>query len=317
MKKVLITGANGFVGHFLVEEFLKDNEVVCLVRPNIKNLHRLAHLKNKIQIIEHDIREPLSNTLKDISVILHAAGNPSSDESLRDPVGSILNNIVGTTNLLEFSKRLNLQRFVYYSAGECLGPTTLEKESKETDAYNCRTIYSATKAGAGDMCSAYSYTHNIPVSIIHVTNTFGERSQVNRFPITVIKKVLNNETLNIHRDFNLSKFSGISGRRWFHCKDLALQTRVILKEQKTKCEKWNSAGSKFLTNLDFARLIANSIRKPLNYKLVETDKKGNEPYFIPSPIKLIEHGWIEPMRLDDRVKEVVDWYMTNRSWLNE
>lgn len=316
MKKILITGGNGFVGHYLVEEFLKDHEVICLIRPNTKNLSRLSYLKNKISFIEHDIRQPLDKfkfDLKDIKIILHAAGNPSSDNSLKDPVGVILDNVIGTTNLLNLAKEINLEKFFYYSAGECLGPVSLGKESLETDPYNCLTIYSASKVSGGEMCTAYSHTFGIPISITHVTNTFGPRSQINRFPIMVIKKILNNEPLDIH----VGTDSIISGRRWFHCQDLALQTRFILNNQKTKCEKWNSSGIKFLTNLEFAKMIANSMNKELKYRLVTTDKKGNEPYFIPSPKKLIEHGWKEPFDISQRVKETVEWYNKNKDWLTK
>lgn len=315
MKKVLITGANGFLGHFLVEEFLQDHEVICLVRPNTKSIERLAHIKHKIKFVSHDIRQPLNSLyeeLKNINVILHAAGNPSSDLSLKDPIGVIYDNVVGTANLLNFSTRLNLDRFFFYSAGETLGPTSLEKESLETDAYKCVSVYAASKVGGGEMCTAYHHTFGIPISITHVTNTFGQRSQTNRFPIMVIKKLLNNETLEIH----VGPDKAISGRRWFHCQDVALQTRFILNYQKTNCEKWNSSGSVFLNNLEFAELIAQAMNKKLNYKLVETSKKGNEPYFIPSPIKLFNHGWKEPLNISQRIKQTVDWYMQNTQWLS-
>ncbi|NBO29147.1 MAG: NAD-dependent epimerase/dehydratase family protein [Synechococcaceae bacterium WB8_1B_057] len=315
MKQALITGANGFLGHVLVEEFLKDYEITALVRPGTKNLSRLDHLKDRIKIIFHDITKPLDHLLselKNIKLILHAAGNPSSDESLKDPVKVVHDNIIGTINLLNIARNLDIERFFYYSAGETLGPVSLEKESAETDPYNCVSIYSASKVGGSEMCTAFHHTFGIPISITHVTNTFGQRSQVNRFPIMVIKKLLRNEELKIHiGDDNL-----ISGRRWFHCEDVALQTRLILEKQKTGCEKWNSSGSTFLTNLEFATLIADSLNLKLKFDLITTSKKGNEPFFIPSPSKLVSHGWIEPLNISQRIKQTVEWYNQNPQWLS-
>ena len=55
MKKLLITGGTGFIGHYLVKEFINDYNIVCIVRPNTKNLVRISEYLNNIQIIEHDI----------------------------------------------------------------------------------------------------------------------------------------------------------------------------------------------------------------------------------------------------------------------
>ena len=114
MKKILITGGTGFIGHYLVKEFISDYEIICLVRPGSKNLTRLEEHLNNIKVIEHDIRYPLDsvkNQLLDIDIILHAGGNPSAADSLLDPLMSINDNILGTAHLLELSRQLKLKRF--------------------------------------------------------------------------------------------------------------------------------------------------------------------------------------------------------------
>lgn len=314
MKKVLITGANGFIGQYLVEEFLKDYKVYCLLRPGTTNLKRLEPFKDKIQIIFHDIREPaeyLAEKLKNINIILHAAGNPSAEDSINDPLKVIYDNVIGTTNLLNLSRKLNLDRFVYYAAGETFGPVAPNVDSLETDPYNSVSPYAASKAAGEEICVSYFHTFRIPVSIIHITNTFGEKLQSNRFPVIAIKKILNNEILKIHIGNN----GLISGRRWLHAQEVALQTRFILNHQKTQCEKWNSAGIRFLTNLEFASLISSSLDTTLNYEFVKNNKVGNEPIFSLSPSKLITQGWTESINIEDRIKSVVNWYRNNPNWL--
>lgn len=314
MKKVLITGASGFLGHYLVEEFIKDHEVVCLLRPNTKNLIRLEPFLDRIKIIYQDIQEPLNHLIKELdgtSVVLHAAGNPSSEDSTKNPISSIKDNIIGTTHILDLAKDLNLKRFFFYSAGEVYGPVDSNVDSKETDSYNILTMYAAAKAAADNLCLGYHHTFNIPMSIVHVSNTFGPRSQSNRFPVITIKKILNGEPIKIHKGSDGS----ISGRRWFPAQDVANHTRLILDKQKTNCEKWNSAGLKYYSNIEFAQMIANALGVELNYEFVKNERVGHAPRFSCDTSKLIEHGWKEPLNIQVRVKDTVEWYLKNTNWL--
>lgn len=314
MSKVLITGANGFIGHYLVDEFIKDHQVVCLLRPNTKNLIRLDPYQDRIKIIYHDIREPanhLADQLFDTELILHAAGNASAESSIKDPLSVITDNVIGTTNLLNLARLLPLKRFFYYSAGEVFGPVSPNYDSKETDRYNSVSPYAASKASGEEICIAYSSTFHVPISITHITNTFGQRSQSNRFPVSTIRKVLAGEPLVIHK----GQDGSISGRRWFHAQDVALHTRFILEHQKTLCEKWNSSGLTYYTNLEFANLIALALDKELVYNFDTNIRVGNEPKFSPSPAKLVEHGWQEPLNMFQRIQETVHWYTENTEWL--
>lgn len=313
MKKMLITGATGFLGHFLVEEFLDDYDITCIVRPGTKNLIRLQHVLDRITIIEHDVRTSyvtLLSSLKDTNVILHTAGNPSSEASLNDPVSVVKDNILSTLYLLELARHLPLERFFYYGAGESFGPIPVGTHSAETSAYNSVSPYAASKSGAEELCVAYSHTWNIPVSITHVTNTFGPMSQCKRLPVIAIKKLLYNETINLHADEN-----GIGGRRWLYAGDVASQTKFILQNQKTNCEKWNSTGPKFINNLEFVQLIADILGKKLTYNIVPITRNGHSSYISMSDSKIREHGWTELKSIEERLEETVSWYAANQEWL--
>jgi len=313
MKRVLITGGTGFIGHYLVQEFINDHELICLVRPDSKNLSRLEENIDKIKIIEHDIRYPLdsiADQLMDVDIILHAGGNPSAADSLNNPILSVNDNVLGTAHLLELSRKLTLKRFVYYSSSEVFGPIAIGSDSGEYDAYNSNSPYAATKAAGEELCLAYSKSFNIPVSIFHINNTFGSRCQSNRLPVIIIKKVLTDEELDIHVSNNV-----IGGRRWFYAGDVASHTRFVLTNQNQLCEKWNSAGAKFINNLDFALAIANIIGKKLKYKLIPIDRPGHDLCFSIDPKKLYDLGWTEPKPFLTRLEETVHWYLKNQHWL--
>jgi len=306
MKTVLITGANGFIGHYLVEEFLKDHRVICVVRPGSINMERINHMLDRVTVLEHDIKNSCRH-LPPADIILHAGANPSSADSLSDPTASVMDNVLGTLNLLEHARHTGVERFVYYSSAEVFGPISIGQDSQPNDAYNSNSPYAAGKAAGEELCLAYANSFNVPASIIHINNTFGPRCQSNRLPVIIIRKLLNNETVDIH----VGASEIIGGRRWFYAGDVASHTRFILETQSVRCEKWNSAGPKFIDNLEFAKLIAQLMGKELKYRLVPIDRPGHDLCFSVDPSKLYDLGWREPVSFEQRLLQTVNWYLEN------
>jgi dTDP-glucose 4,6-dehydratase len=311
MKTALITGANGFIGHYLVEEFVKDHHVICVVRPGSTNMVRLEKFVNDIEIVEHDIKNPCTN-LPRADIVLHAGGNPSAADSLSNPTASVMDNVLGTLNLLEHARYTGVDRFVYYSSGEVYGPVPIGQDSQVTDAYNSNSPYAAGKAAGEELCLAYANSFDVPISIIHINNTFGPRCQSNRLPVIIIRKLLNNEPLDIH----VGPSDRIGGRRWFYAGDVASHTRFILTAQSARCEKWNSAGDKFINNLEFAQHIAQIMGRELSYRLVPVDRPGHDLCFSVDPSRLYELGWQAPDTFEERLTETVNWYQNNPKWLS-
>ncbi len=317
MKKMLITGATGFIGHHLVEEFIKDFHIICLIRPGTKNLERLYSWYDKITIIDHDIRNKINvekhTSLSNVDIVLHAGGNPSSAFSLNDPVTVVYDNVVGTINLLEFARAAGVSNFVYYGAAESFGPNkTFKTPFSEDDSYNSISPYGASKASGAEFCSAYSKFYEMTVSIINIANTFGERSQSNRLPVVIIKNILNKQTTKL-----VTHNGVVGGRNWFHAADVALHTRFILDNQKTKFEKWNSSGNFFRPNLSLALDIAEIMDSTFLYELVEGDSKHQTSMLINSisSSKLYEYGYEDKISYTDRLIQTVNWYKMNPLWL--
>ena len=310
---MLITGGAGFIGQFLVRKFVDSYKVICIVR-DTTDLSRLADLKDRVIFVNHNIQDSYNSILehlKDVSIILHAGANPSSESSIKDPVSVVIDNVLGTTHLLELARKLSITRFVYYSAAEVFGPITPGSDSKEDDRYWSNSPYAASKAGGEELCLAYSNTFDIPVSVIHITNTFGERCQTNRYPVVAIRKILNNMSIDIHVGANNS----IGGRKWFYAGDVADHTEFVLASQETKCEKWNSAGTRFISNLEFAEIIADQLGKELSINYIPIDRPGHDLYFSVTANKLYEQGFVSTLSTEDKLRRTVDWYKNNQNWL--
>jgi nucleoside-diphosphate-sugar epimerase len=154
----------------LVEEFVKDHRVVCVVRPGSTNMIRLEEFVNDIEIIEHDIKNPCANLPK-ADIILHAGANPSAADSLSNPTASVMDNVLGTLNLLEHARRTGVDRFVYYSSGEVFGPISIGQDSQATDAYNSNSPYAASKAAGEELCSSLCQLVQCPCQASYTSTT--------------------------------------------------------------------------------------------------------------------------------------------------
>ena len=216
-KRVAISGCSGFIGSHLLEYILKntDWEVVTLDRLNVSgNYDRFIESdiwekeKHRVTPIIHDLRCTLNElTVKKIGqvdYILHLGASTHVDRSIENPMGFVLDNVVGRTNLLQVARTLkNLKIFLYFSTDEVFGPAPAGKAYEEWDRYNSGNPYAATKAGAEEMCLAYANTYHLPVIITHTMNAFGPRQHPEKFIPMTISKILKGEEVIIHSYPNL------------------------------------------------------------------------------------------------------------------
>ena len=158
MKKVLITGGAGFIAHHLIGHILEttDWEIITLDRLDYSgNLNRLHDLmisfmpetKRRVKIVHHDLKAELNPLVRseigDVDYILHLAAGSHVDRSIDYPMEFVLDNVVGTCNILEFARlQPALERFVYFSTDEIFGPAPNGIKYKEDDRYNSTNPYS-------------------------------------------------------------------------------------------------------------------------------------------------------------------------------
>ena len=138
MKRVLVTGGAGFIGHRVILELLelyKDWQVVCLDRLDTSGtLDRIDWVLNmlpeqdrsRLEVVFHDmkaeINEFTAEKLGDINIILHLGAGSHVDRSIEDPMSFVLDNVVGTTTMLNYARKLeNLDLFFYFSTDEVFG----------------------------------------------------------------------------------------------------------------------------------------------------------------------------------------------------
>ena len=341
MKNVLITGGAGFIAHHLIYYLLKKTNwnIVSLDRLDYSgNLNRLDNIlsqldekdKLRVKIVYHDLKSEINPWIKkeigDVDIILHLAAGSHVDRSIDYPMEFILDNVVGTANILEYSRQINeskqLERFIYFSTDEVFGPAPKGVDYKENDRYNSTNPYSATKAAGEELSVAYENTYGLPIYITHTMNVFGERQHPEKFIPMCIKKIRDGESITIHSD-KTKKIPG--SRHYIHAEDVAEAIHFILTtkfEQKidfggAKCPKFNIVGAEELNNLELAQIIANCQNKELKYEMVDfhSSRPGHDLRYSLSGEKMNKLGWKPSIKLTQRIKQVVEWSLNNQNWI--
>jgi dTDP-glucose 4,6-dehydratase len=341
MKNILISGGAGFIAHHLIYYLLNNTDwnIVSLDRLDYSgNLNRLDNIlsklenkqKSRVKVVYHDLKSEINPWIKkeigEIDIILHLAAGSHVDRSIDYPMEFVLDNVVGTANILEYARALNtsnkLERFIYFSTDEVFGPAPVGVDYKENDRYNSTNPYSATKAGGEELAVAYENTYNLPIYITHTMNVFGERQHPEKFIPMCIKKIRDGESVTIHSD-KTKKIPG--SRHYIHAEDVAEAIYFILTKKLeneidfggAKCPKFNIVGSEELNNLELAQIIANCQNKELKYEMVDfhSSRPGHDLRYSLSGEKMKKLGWEPSIKLTQRIKQVVEWSLKNQNWI--
>lgn len=329
MKNILITGGVGFIGHHIIDYYLRNSDANITVVDRLDvsgNLNRLTCLdsweknKNRVKFVWHDFKAELHNNevlcsmLGSPDVVLHVGASSHVDRSIEDPMSFVMDNVVGTCNILNYARKLpNLSQFVYFSTDEVFGPAPLGVNYKENDRYNSGNPYAAAKAGGEELCVAFENTYKMPLMITHCMNVFGERQHPEKFIPLCIKKIIKGEKVVIHANKQLTQ---AGSRFYIHAQNVASAVDFLLEKGKSG-EKYNIVGEREIDNLSLAKIIANILDKPLNYELVDfhSSRPGHDLRYALDGEKMQKMGWILPMNLEKSLESMIKWSLNHKEWI--
>jgi nucleoside-diphosphate-sugar epimerase len=209
--KVLLTGANGFVGANLVRKIIEVTgwDLECLVRDSSDRI------PDHVNTSHHNLKNELDFDEK-FDLIIHAAGNPSSKSCIENPASAVSDNITSTFNVLEFARRSGTKKFVFFSTCEVY--KNRSGDATEDDSTCSHNMYAATKLACEHMCEAYAHTYGIQVIVFRLLNTWGPHCQPDRFPSIVARRFAQETRPHFFLDTRSTK-------RWLSVEEMA--TRVI------------------------------------------------------------------------------------------
>lgn len=216
--KILVTGADGFIGSYLTEELVKQGyNVRAFVLYNSFNSwgwldYSPPEIRDNIEVFAGDIRDPhgVKEAMKGCNLVIHLAALIAIPYSYHSPATYVDTNIKGTLNVVQAARELNLEKVVHTSTSEVYG-TAKFVPITEDHPLQGQSPYSASKIGADQIAMSFYYAFNTPVAIIRPFNTYGPRQSARAVIPTVITQIANGQrriklgALHPTRDFNYVK----------------------------------------------------------------------------------------------------------------
>ena len=263
--KILITGADGFIGSHLTETLVREGcDVRAFVFYNSFNscgwLDSCADdVKGKFEVFAGDIRDPfgVKEAMKNCDVVLHLASLIAIPFSYNSPDSYVDTNIKGTLNILQAARELQVKRVIITSTSEVYG-TAKFVPITEDHPLQGQSPYSATKIAADQLAYSFYTSFNLPVVIFRPFNTYGPRQSARAVIPTVITQIASGSrkiklgTISPTRDFN-------------YVKDIVAAFISVLKSDKGLGEIINF-GSNFEISIgDTAHLIAKIMNADVEF----------------------------------------------------
>ena len=197
-KKILVTGAGGFIGSHLVEKLLRgENKVRAFVHYNSFNRwgwldYIEKDIRDSMDVFIGDIRDPygVKKAVEGCDIIFHLAALIGIPYSYYSPESYVDTNIKGTLNVLQAVKELGIERVIHTSTSEVYGTAQFIPIS-EKHPINPQSPYSAAKAGADHLALSFNRSFDLPIAIIRPFNTYGPRQSARAIIPSIIIQILN------------------------------------------------------------------------------------------------------------------------------
>lgn len=314
-KKVLVTGAEGFIGSHLTERLVElGAEVTALVQYNSFNNWGWIDTFDKnvldsIKVETGDIRELdcMNRIIKGQEVVMHLAALIAIPYSYLSPMAYVRTNVEGTTNVLEACRMHDVQKIVHTSTSETYG-TALYVPIDEKHPMQGQSPYSASKIGADKMAESFYKSFNMPIATIRPFNTYGPRQSARAVIPTIISQILAGKkeiklgSLTPTRDFN-------------YVKDTA-EAFIKIAESDAAIGEVINAGSNYEISIgDTVKKIIDIIGHDVDIicdeeRLRPEKSEVNRLWADNEKIKEIT-GWTPKYSIDDGLKETIQWIKNN------
>jgi dTDP-glucose 4,6-dehydratase len=315
-KKILVTGADGFIGSHLVEELLSRGlDVRAFVYYNSFGswgwLDTLPEkVKKDLDVVMGDIRDPFGvrDAMVGCDVVFHLAALIAIPYSYRSPDTYIDTNIKGTLNVVQAARDLNVERVIQTSTSEVYG-TALYAPINEEHPLQGQSPYSASKIGSDQIALSYHRSFSTPVSVVRPFNTYGPRQSLRAVIPTIILQTLSGK--------EKIKLGNLQATRDFSFVEDTARGFIMLAECDACVGEVTNIGSGFEISIkDTVQLISEAAGLNLQIN-IETDRlrpEASEVYRLIADVSKAEKlfNWKAEFNgvsgFKKGIKRTIDWF---------
>lgn len=318
-KSILITGATGLIGSFIVDTIYRINQTTQLnikvyaLGRSLKRLYeRFDYVINDANFIfiEQDVTNKFKLTDIKIDYCIHAASNAYPSVMYSDPVGTIMANLQGTYNLLNHLRKNSGTRFLLVSSGEVYGKcdVNIEQFTEDitglVDILNVRSCYPLSKRSAENLCISYSKQYGLETVIVRPCHTYGPNNTKfdNRANVQFVIDAINGKDIVL-------KSRGLQLRSYAYVADVCSGLLTVLING-VLGEAYNlSNNNSIVTISEFASIVAKKTGVNLKYYLND-DQPSPFDKAVLDCTKLQGLGWKGKYDIEKGINhtlEIVRW----------
>jgi dTDP-glucose 4,6-dehydratase len=332
--RIMVTGGAGFIGSALVRQLIAESPHEVLNFDKLTYAGTLSSIEQassnpRYRFVRADIcdaaavRTAIADFQPDI--ITHLAAESHVDRSIDAPGAFIQTNLLGTYTLLGAAhdhwralpeERRRTFRFHHISTDEVYGSLGADGAFTEDTPYDPRSPYSASKAGADHLVSAWGHTYGLPVLITNSSNNYGPYHFPEKLIPLMIVKALAGEELPVYGQ-------GTNVRDWLYVDDHVRALRLVF-ETGVPGETYNIGGNAERRNIDVVmtlcaildRLRPRSDGRPHEEKIhFVADRPGHDLRYAIDATKIrCEFGWVPQESFETGIEKTVRWYLDHEDW---
>lgn len=314
MKKVLVTGAGGFIGSHLAEKCVEEGyKVRALIRYNSSgNWGWLENskYKNKIEVVLGDVRdlESVNEAIFGCDTVFHLAALIGVPYSYHSAISYLRTNIEGTYNVLEVAKSLKINNVLITSTSETYG-TAQYVSIDEKHPQVAQSPYAATKIGADQLASSFFRSFGLPVKIVRPFNVYGPRQSARSIIPTIILQILLGTQVNL---------GNISAKRDFtYVDDTVSGFLAIAKTDKLFGEVVNIGSGQAISVEELVVKIAKIVGKKVKItkESVRARRSSSEVDRLLCDFSKLKKftGWKPTYSLEEGLAETINWFVANKN----
>ena len=347
-KRVLLTGAGGFIGHHVLEHLLHESDWEITATDSFRHKgktdrirqvleHGAPEWRQRTRVVMHDLAAPVASQLRDkigpVDYVLAVASLSHVDDSIADPVAFTRNNTDIALSVLEYAREAAPAHLIWVSTDEVYGPTVAGQAHPEWAPILPSNPYSASKAAQEAIAIAYWRTYGVPVTLVNCMNLIGERQDPQKYLPMLIRRIHRGQKVTVH-----GRPGNIGTRHYLHARNLADAMLYILRilppamfpahfdldyhygmTKAGRPDRFNIVGPDRISNLQLAQMTADLTGKPLRYQLEDyhATRPGHDPHYGLNGSKITALGWKPPVPFPESLARTVAWTLAHPEWMED